>query len=88
MVRRAQGCREDIINFQHDPLACAIALGWNEGVEIGEIPLKVEIEDGWLVERVDDRGKPTRVVARVDGGRFSEFWLDTVARKDQGFNRG
>ena len=22
----------DIINFQHDPLACAIALGWHEGV--------------------------------------------------------
>src|SRR5688572_11288435 len=27
----------DIINFQHDPLACAIALGWNEGVEIEEL---------------------------------------------------
>ena len=24
----------DIINFQHDPLTCAIALGWNDGVEI------------------------------------------------------
>ena len=24
----------DIINFQHDPLACAIALGWSDGVEI------------------------------------------------------
>ncbi|HJZ49076.1 MAG TPA: nucleoside hydrolase [Roseiflexaceae bacterium] len=77
-----RACRvlpEDIINFQHDPLACAIALGWNEGVEIDEIPLRLEIEDGWLCQRVDDHGKPTRIVTRVDGPRFSEFWLRTVA---------
>ena len=60
-----QGLPEDTINFQHDPLACAIALGWNEGVEISEIPLKLEIKDGWLYQRVDDSGKPTRVVTRV-----------------------
>ncbi len=72
------GLPDDIINFQHDPLACAIALGWDDGVEISEIPLKLEIEDGWLVERVADAGKPTRVVTRVDGDRFNEFWLSRV----------
>jgi len=77
--RACRGLPEDIINFQHDPLACAIALGWNEGVEIDEIPLRLEIEDGWLCQRVDDHGKPTRIVTRVDGPRFSEFWLRTVA---------
>ena len=75
-----QGLPEDTINFQHDPLTCAIALGWNEGVEINEIPLKLEIKDGWLCQRVDDSGKPTRVVTRVNGARFSEFWLNTVVR--------
>jgi purine nucleosidase len=74
------GLPEDTINFQHDPLTCAIALGWNEGVEIREIPLKLEVKDGWLCQRVDDSGKPTRVVTRVNGGRFSEFWLNTVVR--------
>jgi len=74
------GLPEDTINFQHDPLTCAIALGWNEGVEISEIPLKSEIKDGWLWQRVDDSGKTTRVVTRVNGGKFSEFWLNTVAR--------
>lgn len=73
-----KGLPEDIINFQHDPLACAIALGWNEGVEIREIPLKLEIKDGWLCQRVADSGKPTRVVTRVNGDKFSEFWLSTV----------
>ena len=70
----------DIINFLHDPLACAIALGWNEGVVISEIPLKSEIKDGWLTQHLDDSGQPTRVVTRVDGSKFSDFWLDMVAR--------
>jgi purine nucleosidase len=78
--RTCPGLPDDTINFQHDPLACAIALGWEDGVEIDEIPLKSEIEDGWLRQRVDPDGTPTRVVTRVDGGKFSELWLRTVAR--------
>jgi purine nucleosidase len=69
----------DIINFQHDPLACAIALGWHEGVEIGEVPLKIEVRDGLLHEIIDPNGKRTRVVTKIDGHRFSQFWIDTVA---------
>jgi inosine-uridine nucleoside N-ribohydrolase len=72
---------EDIINFQHDPLACAIALGWRERVEIEEIPLRVAEEDGWLTMQVDAAGKPLRVVTKVDGTHFSSFWLDVVARQ-------
>jgi purine nucleosidase len=79
--RTCPGLPEDILNFLHDPLACAIASGWNEGVESIEILLKTEIEDGWLVQRVDDTGKLTRVVTRIEGNKFSEFWLDTVLRK-------
>ncbi len=75
-----QGLPEDIINFQHDSLACAIALGWDEGVEISEIPLKSEIKNGWLCHTIYDSGKPTRVVTRVNGDKFNEFWLNTVAR--------
>ncbi|MGI9074240.1 MAG: nucleoside hydrolase [Bryobacteraceae bacterium] len=79
--RPCEGLPDDIINFQHDPLTCAVALGWNEGVEIREIRLKSEIEDGWLCQRIDDSGKPTRIVTRADGPRFSEFWLSTVAQE-------
>jgi len=77
-----EGLPDDTINFQHDPLACAIALGWNEGVEISEIPLISEIKAGWLCQRIDDGGKPTRVVTRVNGGKFNEFWLSTVVRQN------
>ena len=30
----------------------------------------LSIEDGWLHERIDASGKPTRVVTRIHGGRF------------------
>ncbi len=72
------GLPQDIINFQHDPLACAIALGWGEGVEIKELPLIVEEKDGWLTERIHASGKPVRLVTKVDGSRFSEFWVNEV----------
>jgi purine nucleosidase len=73
-----EGLPRDIINFQHDSLACAIALGWNDGVKIEEFPLMLEEKDGWLYERVDPRGKPVRVVTKIDGPRFNEFWLNKI----------
>lgn len=68
----------DLINFQHDPLACAIALGWREGVQIQEVPLSFDIRDGWLCADLNPDGPPIRVVTRVDGAAFSEFWLRAV----------
>jgi inosine-uridine nucleoside N-ribohydrolase len=69
---------DDIINFQHDPLATAVALGWSEGVEMQTLPLVVEEVDGWLVERVNPAGRPFRVVTKVDGARFSTEWVRIV----------
>ena len=73
------GLPKDTINFQHDPLACAIALGWKDGIEIEEIPVVSEIRDGWLRQRIDLAGKPMRVVTRVDGAKFADFWLKLVS---------
>jgi len=73
-----EGLPDDIINFLHDPLACAIALGWDGGVEIEELPLVLEEKDGWLHERIDASGKAIRVVTKVDGPHFNEFWLDRM----------
>jgi purine nucleosidase len=72
------GLPEDTINFQHDPVACAIALGWKDGIEIEEIPVLSEIRESWLRQRVDPAGKPTRVVTQVDGAKFADFWLGLV----------
>jgi len=73
-----EGLPHDIINFLHDPLACAIALGWNDGVEIDEVPLIVEEKDGWLFERIDPAGEPVRVVTKIDGTQFNKFWLNKI----------
>src|SRR5574341_1039052 len=81
--RKCSRVPDDTINFQHDPLACAIALGWNDGVEITEIPLKLEHKDGWLYEQVDPAGKPTRVVTRIDGNKFNQLWLEVVCGRAQ-----
>jgi len=72
---------DDIINFLHDPLACAIALGWNDGVESKELPLILEEKDGWLYERIDPAGKSVRVVTKIDGTSFNEFWLNTITNR-------
>jgi len=68
------GLPRDIINFQHDPLACAIALGWREGVEIETVPLKFETREGWLYEIPDGNGIPTSLVTKIDGSAFNEYW--------------
>jgi inosine-uridine nucleoside N-ribohydrolase len=86
-ARHGQTCAglpDDTINFQHDPLACAIALGWRDGVEISTLSLRTEIRDGWLRQTVDPEGKPTRIVTRIDGMKFSQFWLEVVAGEEHG----
>ena len=74
------GLPSDIINFQHDPLACAIALGWHEGVEMQTIPLRFETRDSWLYEIPDINGIPTRLVTKIDSDVFSEYWRDILCR--------
>ncbi len=74
------GLPRDIINFLHDPLACAIALGWHEGVEIETIPLRLETREGWLYEIPDRDGMPTRLITKIDGNAFNEYWCQLLCR--------
>ena len=69
---------DDLLNFQYDGLACAVACGW-DGVEIEELALVPVMTEGVLTFRWEDGGKPTRVVRIVDGERFERHWLDVVA---------
>jgi len=75
------GLPDDTINFLHDPLACAVALGW-AGVGIETIPLRAELNDSGYLRAVPAAdGKPTRVVTRVDGAGFGEWWLDALTKR-------
>jgi purine nucleosidase len=74
------GLPQDILNFQHDPLTCAIAVGWRAGVEIQTVPLRFEVKDSWLYEIPDRNGIPTRVVTRIDGNAFNEYWYHLICQ--------
>ena len=74
------GLPDDILNFQHDPLAVAVALGWDE-VAIETLPLVLREEDGWLLEEERPDGKLTRVVTAVDGPRFNDLWYQRIAAR-------
>ncbi len=70
----------EVINFQHDPLTCAVALGW-DGVTIETLPLTFETPDGWLRLRGDPHGRPLRVVTGVDADAFDALWVHVVTRE-------
>jgi len=69
---------DDFINFQHDPLACAVAVGYRDGIHIDTLKLSFDVEAGYLHEHITDDGKPIDVVTHVDGATFAKHWLDTV----------
>ncbi len=76
--RRHDRLPDDLLNFHHDPLACAVAAGW-DGVTVERLPLVTRLTGGVLTFAVDPDGRPTRVVTAVDAERFAHDWLDTVA---------
>ena len=77
MRRASPGLPADLLNFQYDPLACAVACGW-DGAQVETMRLRVDCEDGWLVERPDPTGREMQVVTAVDGEGFGQHWLDTI----------
>lgn len=72
------GLKSDLLNFQYDPLACAVALGW-EGITVQPVPCSFEREvDGLLRMERRDGGTPLRTAVTVDAERFEREWLDAV----------
>lgn len=76
-----EGLPDDIINFLHDPLACAFALGYQDNIEIQDVPISLEEKDGFLHEQVDHAGKSAHIVTKVNGPYFNKFWLDKIAKR-------
>lgn len=74
------GLPDDTLAFLHDPLACAIALGWRRGVRIESLPLAWGRRDGWLHEWVEPGGRLINVVLTVAGPAFGAAWLRAVRR--------
>jgi purine nucleosidase len=77
--RAFPGLPDDLLNFHYDPLACAVALGW-EGVAVENIPTHLELRDGRLRMARSTLGTELSVATEVDGRRFEEAWLTAVER--------
>lgn len=69
----------DLLNFQYDPLACAVAAGW-PGVEINDLAVSVSFEGRFLRMDLDERGSSMRIATDVDAEAFAEAWLAAVER--------
>ncbi len=68
---------DDLLNFHYDPLACAVAAGW-DGARVEELALEAHNEEGVLTFCEEPGGRRTRVVTEVDGPRLEEEWLRAV----------
>jgi purine nucleosidase len=80
------GLPDDLLNFHHDPLACAVALGW-EGVTVEEVPVRLEAGGGRLRMATQAGARPLRVVTGVDGRGFEAAWLAAVERASARLSR-
>ena len=74
---------DDLLNFQYDPLACAVALGW-DGATILDVPVELSMEGRFLRMREADGAPTMRVATDVDAEWFEDVWLDAVVRASTG----
>ncbi len=75
--REHSGLPNDLLNFQYDPVARAVALGWS-GAAVRDMRMRPVRRDGVLFFQPHSEGRPTRVVLDVDGVAFRETWMSAV----------
>jgi inosine-uridine nucleoside N-ribohydrolase len=75
--REYSGLPDDLLNFQYDPVACAVALGW-PGATVEEMQLQPVRKQEVLSFQLHPEGRSTWVVLGVDGTAFRETWLAAV----------
>jgi len=73
------GLPADLLNFHHDPLACAVAVGW-PGVRRQSVPLSTSTDGATLSYTESTAGRLLDVVREVDGALFASTWLDAIER--------
>ncbi len=79
LARAHTGLPDDLLNFQYDAVACAVAAGWS-GATIEQIGLSAVLDDGVLRFEPDRHGRPTRVVVDIDADDFTTRWFEAIER--------
>jgi inosine-uridine nucleoside N-ribohydrolase len=74
---RHAGLPDDLVNYHHDPLACAVAVGW-DGARVEEARLSPVMQNGVLSLVESPDGRPIRTVTAVDADAFAERWLQAI----------
>ena len=82
LARTNSALPDDLLNFQHDPVACAVALGWS-GVTIDDVRIEPVIQGEVLHFRAVGEGT-TRLVSTIDGDAFAETWLSAIEKAELG----
>jgi purine nucleosidase len=77
--RRYPALPNDLLNFHYDPLACAVAAGWN-GITLSELPVATALREGLLHMTIADGSPTLRVATDVDAAAFEEAWIQAVLR--------
>jgi purine nucleosidase len=73
-----RGLPPDLLNFQYDPVTCAVAVGW-DGARIEQLSLRGSLEGEVFRWREDlANGRPTSIVVEAAGERFSRDWHAAV----------
>lgn len=68
---------DDLLNFQYDPVAGAVAAGW-PGVTVEPMRLRPVLTGQLLRFEPDRAARPMPVVTEVDGPGFAQSWLSAV----------
>ncbi len=71
------GLATDFVNFQYDPVACAVALGWS-GATVETMSLSTSIKGGVLRLQERSNGRSTNVLVDFDVDAFHEAWMTHV----------
>jgi purine nucleosidase len=77
LAQAHRGLPDDLLNFQYDAVACAVALDWS-GATLGDVRLRPVLDGEVLRFDLDERGRPVRVLVDFDAATFTETWLTAV----------
>ena len=80
---RHPGLPADLVNYQHDPLACAVAAGW-DAVTSRDARLHPEYDGDVLRFATEGEGRAATVVVDADDGAFAARWLECVEAAARG----
>jgi inosine-uridine nucleoside N-ribohydrolase len=68
---------DDLMNFHYDPVAVAVALGW-EGAKVERQKLMPYVENGILSFETSPTGRPIDVCTAVDGEAFTAVFVNAI----------